>query len=90
VCLSMAWGRYLLLNDDGELDVVISYDVLEADTCLISGSALVTMFVVHWTICEKLDDEEEEEEEGGTVQPAAGGLMARLLLAAPPQRPVNG
>eukprot|EP01047_Picozoa_sp_COSAG01_P052461 COSAG01_NODE_5519_length_4206_cov_8.464703_7_plen_82_part_00 len=74
--------RYLLLNDDGDLDVVISYGVLEADTCLISGSALVTMFVVHWTICEKLDEEEEEEE--------AGGLMARLLLAAPPQRPVNG
>ena len=47
---------FLMMQGGTKLDVLMSSPELEADACLICGSILVTIFVVHWTVCEKMDD----------------------------------
>lgn len=69
---------FLMIQGD-MLDTLMSSPGLEADACLICGSILVTIFVVHWTVCEKMDDGELDRE------------LTRILIAtgaasAPPDR----
>ena len=46
---------FLMMQGGTDLDVLMSSPELEADACLICGSILVTIFVVHWTVCAKMD-----------------------------------
>ena len=70
---------FLMIQNGGKLETLMSSPELEADACLICGSILVTIFVVHWTVCEKMDDGELDRE------------LTRILIAtgaapAPPDR----
>jgi len=56
-------------DDDSKLDVLMSNPLLESLACLVCGSVLVTIFVVHWTVCEKMSDGELDRE------------LTRLLIA---------
>lgn len=69
---------FLMIQGD-MLDTLMSSPGLEADACLICGSILVTIFVVHWTVCEKMDDGELDRELGRF-------LIATGAASAPPDR----
>jgi hypothetical protein len=69
---------FLMIQGD-MIEKLMSSPELEADACLVCGSILVTIFVVHWTVCEKMDDGELDRE------------LTRILIAtgaasAPPDR----
>lgn len=69
---------YLMLADnESMLEAIESYAGLEANACLICGAILVTLFVVQWTVCEKLEEEGEDD------------LWEALMLRTP-RRPARG
>ena len=46
---------FLLADEADTIGTLVDTPELYADVCMICGSVLVTMFVVHWTVCEKLE-----------------------------------
>ena len=72
---------FLLINDDGTIDQVFALYLTEAEASLVAGSLLIAIFVVHWTVCEKISDTEMDELLGqlvlSTQQPDRGGHRRR-------------